>query len=273
MSRILHAIIDAIREDAPVEEVGIFLHATVVKSLQAGMAYTFPRASHDEPRDRGDIVANHGRLTEMSARQLAAYATSSHPMEASVGVAAINSLITVAPERAVRQKGVDLLLSWAAGKRLAVVGHFPFTERIRDQLKKLWVLELDPREGDLPASMAPEILPQADVVAITGATLINHTLEGLLALARGRQIIVMGPSTIISPVLFSLGVSALCGVQVTDPALAMGWLKEGGAFGGCPGWNRSPCSPAPRNPRKNQSKQADRNEPETFSPPCRYLRC
>ncbi len=251
MSRILRAIIDAIDLDAPVREVGIFLHATVVVSLHAGMAYTSPRASHDEPRDRGDIVANHGRLTEMSARQLAAYATSSHPMEASVGVAAINSLVGVPPGRAVRQKGVELLLSWAAGKRLAVIGHFPFTERIRDQLQKLWVLELDPREGDLPASMAPEILPEADVVAITGATLINHTLEGLLALARGKRVIVMGPSTIMSPVLFGFGASALCGVQVEDPALAMGWLKEGGSFRGLPGVEQITLLPeAPKSAKK-----------------------
>lgn len=251
MSRILRAIIDAIGEDAPVEEVGIFLHATVVVSAHAGMAYTFPRASHDEPRDRGDIVANHGKLTEMSARQLAAYASSSHPMEASVGVAAINSLITVPPGRAVRQKGVELLLSWAAGKRLAVIGHFPFTERIRDQLQKLWVLELDPREGDLPAAMAPEILPQADVVAITGATLINHTLEGILGLARGKKVLVMGPSTILSPVLFDFGASALCGVQVTDPALAMGWLREGGSFRGLPGVEQITLLPEAPSIQKN----------------------
>jgi uncharacterized protein len=175
-------------------------------------------------------------------------------MEASVGVAAINSLVAPPPERVVRQKGVDLLLSWAAGKRLAVVGHFPFTERIRDQVAKLWVLELDPREGDLPASMAPEILPQADVVAITGATLINHTLEGLLTLARGKQIIVMGPSTIMSPVLFDFGVSALCGVQVTDPPLAMRWLKEGGSFRGLPGVERMTLLPEIPEINKKQIK-------------------
>ncbi len=234
MSRVLKSILGELSSDACVEEVGVYLHATMVRSRGVGMAYTFPRTSRDEPRDRADIVANHGKLTEMSARELAAYSCSGHHLEASVGVAAINSLIEL-PSDVGLQRGVDLLMEWAAGRRLAVIGHFPFTERIQKLVRTLWVLELDPREGDLPASMAPQILPQADVVAITGATLINHTLDELLYLARGKRVVVMGPSTILSPVLFDFGVEAICGVAVTDPGVASKWLKEGGSFRGMPG--------------------------------------
>ena len=42
------------------------------------------------------------------------------------------------------------------------------------------MLELAPRGDDLPSEAAPELIPTADVVAITGTTLLNRTFEGLV---------------------------------------------------------------------------------------------
>jgi len=41
------------------------------------------------------------------------------------------------------------------------------------------LLELHLRPGDVPAGQADEVLPQADVVALTGTSLINHTFDDL----------------------------------------------------------------------------------------------
>lgn len=235
MTAILKAIIEKLHEEERVADVGVYVHATVVMSRRLGLAYTFPKRSLEGTRARHEVVANNGKLTDFSARDLARYALSSHLMEASVGVAAINSLIAPSRHRLVEKNGVDLLLEMAGGKRLAVVGHFPFVERVRHLVKSLWILELDPQEGDLPAEEAPKIIPAADVVALTGTTLINHTLEGLLGLAKGKRVVILGPSTILSPVLFDFGVSALCGVEVEDPALVLRHLKEGGSFRNLPG--------------------------------------
>jgi uncharacterized protein (DUF4213/DUF364 family) len=68
------------------------------------------------------------------------------------------------------------------------------------------------------------------VVAITGTTLINHTLESLLDLARGKVVIVLGPSTPLSPVLFDHGVSYVCGSLVEDPVAALRCVSEGESF-------------------------------------------
>lgn len=235
MSAILKAIIEKLHEEVRVTDVGVYVHATVVVSQKMGLAYTFPKRSLEGTRDRHEVVANNGRLTDFSARDLARYALSNHLMEASVGVAAINSLLCPPRHRLVEKNGVDLLLEMAGGKRLAVVGHFPFVERVRSLVKSLWILELDPQEGDLPAADAPKIIPSADVVAITGTTFINHTLEGLLEVAKGKRVVLLGPSTILSPVVFDFGISALCGVQVEDPALVIRHLKEGGSFRNLPG--------------------------------------
>ena len=65
------------------------------------------------------------------------------------------------------------------------------------------MLELAPQAGDLPASAAAEVIPQADVVALTSMTLLNHTFDGLLALRRpDAQVMLLGPSTPLAPLLF-----------------------------------------------------------------------
>ena len=235
MSEILRCIVDGIADDAQVEDVGVFLNATAVVSGGVGLAYNFPRRALPGDGGRHEVVAGCGRLREFSARELARYALSKHLAEASIGVAAINSIMQPPPRRIVERNGVDLLMERAAGKRLAVVGHFPFVERVRPIVKSLWVLELDPQEGDLPAEEAPNILPRADVVAITGTTFINHTIDGLLSLARGKHIIILGPSTILSTKLFDFGASALCGIAVDDPQIVLRTLREGGGFRHLPG--------------------------------------
>ncbi len=235
MSEILKKITEGLLGDERVEDVGVYLHATVVKSRGMGLAYTFPRRSFDDRGDREELIAGGGKLTGLLARDLARYALSKHLAEASVGIAAINSLIEPPKERIIWRNGVDLIMEEAAGKRLAVIGHFPFVERVRPLVKALWVLELDPREGDIPAQEAPNIVPGADVVAITGTTVINHTIDDLLELAKKKKVIVLGPSTILSPALFEFGISALCGINVENHNHVLRHLSQGGSFRHLPG--------------------------------------
>ncbi len=69
---------------------------------------------------------------------------------------------------------------------------------------------------------AADILPQADVVAITGTTLINHTIDELLAFCSTQALIgLLGPSTPLSSLLFDYGIDVLCGasVEIINPVL------------------------------------------------------
>ena len=133
-----------------------------------------------------------------------------------VGTAALNALL--AAQRLGDgtafgdENGLDLIARLSAGKRLAVVGAFPYLKTIRVDAVQSWVLELEPEEDHLPASAAPEVIPQADVVGITGSTLANDTLEGLLKLCRRDAFVaIIGPTTPLSPVLLDYGVDVLCG--------------------------------------------------------------
>jgi hypothetical protein len=122
-------------------------------------------------------------------------------------------------------------LERGSGKRIAIVGHFPFIERARSAAADCWVLELHPAPGDLPASRAPELLPQADVVALTGTSLINHTFDDLIGLCRPDAfVLLLGPSTPLTPVLFEAGVDAISGTRVHDPELVLRSVTQGATF-------------------------------------------
>jgi hypothetical protein len=93
------------------------------------------------------------------------------------------------------------------------------------------VLELAPRPGDLPASAAAEVIPQADMVALTSMTLLNHTFDGLLALRRpDAQVMLLGPSTPLAPLLFERGVHLLSGAVVEDVDAVLRGVSEGAGF-------------------------------------------
>jgi hypothetical protein len=172
--------------------------------------------------------------------QVAAHHLPREGGRADVATAALNALL--AAQVLARsaplgdENGLDLIARLARGRRLAVVGAFPYLKTIRLEAARSWVLELRPGPDEMPAERAPELLPQADVVGITGSTLANGTLEGLLALCRRDAFVaVIGPTTPLSAVLFDYGVDVLCGVLVEDPARTLESILAGGTTRRVPG--------------------------------------
>jgi len=218
-------------DDAPVQQVliGAFWTVVVVETSQGprgGLASALRPAGHDD-----FPVRDAGRLTERSARELAALLRSDNPLEASVGLAAVNALLPVDEARCTEVNAQDLVLERGAGRRVAVVGHFPFVPQLRQTAAHCDVLELRPRPGDLPADEAARVLPQADVVALTAASLINHTCDDLLALCRPDALVVlMGPSTPLWPGFFDRGVDVLAGSRVTDVEAVLRVAGQGATF-------------------------------------------
>jgi uncharacterized protein (DUF4213/DUF364 family) len=146
-------------------------------------------------------------------------------------MAALNALLQVDESNCTEINAREVILARGAGRRVAVVGHFPFVERVRQAAQECWVLELDPGAGDLPAERAATVLPQADVVAITGTSLINHTFEALIDMCRPDAfVILLGGSTPLSPVLFDCGVSAVSGTKIVDLPAAMLSVGQGATF-------------------------------------------
>jgi uncharacterized protein len=224
---ILDDLLSNLTHDAPVRELLVAAHWTVVCSRHAGMASTLmPTGPHGHGR-----VRDAGRLHLRSARELAELARSSELTEASIGVAAINSMLELDPAAAQHMNASDVLLSRGRNKSVALIGHFRFIPELRQAARQLWVIELQPQEDEYPAESADALLPGADVVAITSATVANHTLDGLLALCNPRAtVMLLGPSTPLSPILFDHGVTILSGTRVIDEAAVLRTVGQGAAF-------------------------------------------
>jgi uncharacterized protein (DUF4213/DUF364 family) len=177
-------------------------------------------------------VRDVGGLSRKSALELAQYAKSDVQLEASIGMAALNSLLKIDEDRCDEVNAIEVLIEGGKGKKVAVIGHFPFIPALREAAAQLWVLEKKPRaEEDLPADRADEIVPLADVVCITGTSFINHTVEHLLGLCRRDALVVMvGATTPMSTILFDWGVDLVAGAKVADPTLALRCIAEGASF-------------------------------------------
>lgn len=124
-------------------------------------------------------------------------------------------------------------------KSVAVVGAFvPILKALKARGGEWWVIEKEPdtlMEEEMPhfipAEDSSSIVNKADVLIITGVTLINHTLEGILAAANPKaEIAVMGPTASALPEpLFSRNVSIVGGVVVTNPDKLLEIISTGGS--------------------------------------------
>lgn len=222
---IIDDLISSLSEDSVVHEIHACVFWTAVVSKHCGLASTF----HEEhPYHRA--VRDVGSLRQKSALELAQYAQSDNILEASIGLAAINSLIDVDEAKCTEENAFDILARKGKDRNIAVIGHFPWVSKLRDVAKELWVIEQRPQEGALPAQTAKDLLPQADVVGITGTSFINHTVEKLLDLGKSSFIVLIGPTSPLSPVLFDYGVDVIAGIKVTEPEKTIHSISEGAIF-------------------------------------------
>ena len=200
---IVDDLVSSLGEDSAVREVHACVFWTAVVSRNCGLASTL---------------------------ELAQYVESDNLLEASIGMAAINSLIDIDKSKCTEQNAFDILAEIGRGRNIAIVGHFPWVSRLGKLARKVWVIEEKPQEGALPAEAAEGILPQADVVGITGTSFINHTIEKLLHLSKNGFIVVIGPTSPLSPVLFDWGVDVIAGVKVAEPEKTIRSISEGAIF-------------------------------------------
>ena len=224
-------LLDSLQGDAPVRQilVGAFWTAVVLDTdpPSCGLASTL-RA---ETGGAWPPVVRAGLLMEKSGRELADMLRSERILEASIGMAAANALLEVGESALPEVNADQIILEWGAGRNVAIVGHFPFIDRVREAAANCWVLELHPGPGDLPAHQAAEVLPRADVVALTGTSLVNHTFDDLMDLCRPDAfVLLLGPSTPLSPVLFDMGLSALSGTVVDDVERVLLSVGQGATF-------------------------------------------
>lgn len=219
-------LLDSLKRDLPLDYQvdGIYIGdkwiLSVLKQadgqLVAGVASS-PREIHDY----------HPKKT---VTEIIAQITGKNPVGVAIALATINALLP--EENLSHHDAADWLSAQSRAKNIAIFGRFPFIDNeIRPFAKNTFVFEREPLEDEFSADDIPTILPQADIIAITGSTIINHTIDNILVYTQSeQQVILLGPSTPLTSRLFAYGIDAMFGVRVADIAVARASVTEGRGF-------------------------------------------
>jgi uncharacterized protein (DUF4213/DUF364 family) len=226
--KIIDDLLAQLSYQAPLRDIRQGPFQTAVLTRRCGLASTLHDGTH---RHRKPPVAEAGLLLEKDARTLAGMVYSESSMEAAIGMATVNSLLEVDESRCREFNAGALLAEKGRGKRVAIVGHFPFVPELAKDVKELWVIERNPWEGDLTEAEAEKMIPRADVVGITGTAFTNHTIEPLLNMCNpGAYVVVLGDTAPLSPVLFDYGIDAVSGTRVVEPETVLDCVSQGATF-------------------------------------------
>jgi uncharacterized protein len=130
------------------------------------------------------------------------------------------------------------LIDLSGGKTITIVGAFQsYIQKVSATPNKLHVLEMNRkafRPGQekyfVPADEFRNIIPDSDIVIITGQTLVNNTIDDLLSVVRdGTEVVVTGPSgNIVPDILFENRVTMIGASRYTKPDLVFEVVGQGG---------------------------------------------
>jgi uncharacterized protein (DUF4213/DUF364 family) len=230
MWEIYDALIDGIPEELTADIVLCGLtHTLVANKLGAGFSY----ALNGETR----LPMASGSLPGRPLRDIAALIKSWNFAEAGIGHAAINSYYNSLP--IARANGIELndtlfkedrlndpfitSQNDVKGKKVAVLGHFPYLETFFEPICDLSIIEWEATEqGEFPFASCEYILPESDFVYISCRSLIDKTFPRLLALSKNAErVVLVGPATTMAPYLLTIGIDDLSGFIVKDTEKAI----------------------------------------------------
>ncbi len=234
--------------------LGLFFSGVKLSTGEAGLCFTPVKEIPDAVccPSSGQAMPMSGRLGGRSASAYLDDVSSDNLLKKTLGIATLNALslrltqLGLAPGFEVGGDAFDEVPIRPGDKAVVIGALVPALKRFARLGVDYTVLELDSRtlkgselEHFATADRYAEFLPEADVVIITGVTLINDTLPELLRYVKpGAQVSLAGPTVSMLPdPLFRRGVTMVGGVVVTDPDRCLDLISEGGSgyhlFGKC----------------------------------------
>ena len=204
----------------------ISLHWLIVNCDRYAMA-TFLRVS--DPLDAcyqtsylGDQV---GRPATENADR---FADSNDALRLGLINACLNGSLPL-PRDLFEANAVDPFAEIIKHSRTCFIGHFPQAEIWRDQGHHVSIIELQPRNGDIPWTDSKPTLRDAEIVFITGLPLLNDTfLEVLDRTPQAKYRVLLGRTVPFCPVFFEYGIHVIGSTLISDVNLALRYCQHGG---------------------------------------------
>ena len=227
---------------------GLFFSGVKLSTGHGGVCYTpvkeMPEAVCCPSSARAMPLS--GRLKGRTAAEYLEYIFDKNILKRTLGIAALNALSTLywqlkPPTDYTIQYGYNAFddVDPRRYDYTVVVGALvPMLKKLIAADADFTVMEMDSRtlkgkelDHYLPPSEADKCVPKADLMVITGVTVLNDTLLGLLEKRKpGAEIIVTGPTVSMLPdAFFKRGVTSLGGIVVTKADELLDLLCEGGS--------------------------------------------
>jgi uncharacterized protein (DUF4213/DUF364 family) len=228
--------------------VGLFFSGVKLSNGAGGVSYTpvkdIPQAACC-PSSAARIF-DPLKINGMPAAEVLTALSSREPIKTAIAIATLNALSAICWQRGLTddyriQANTDAVdvVRMPAESSVAVIGAFvPILRKLKARGGRWWVIEQDPQtlKGDemdhfIPADQSAETISAADVLIVTGVTLVNHTLEPILKAVRSdAEIAVIGPTASMLPeALFARGARVVGGVWVKRPDELLDVLAAGGS--------------------------------------------
>lgn len=215
-----------------VTDVRIGLGYTAVRLAdgRVGAAYTFRK----EEGSGCTIFAALRPLAGRPAADLVRLFDSIDRISSAVALATANALCNTQDGKLLKGDILDHL-QITGEDRVAMIGHFmPLVPAIKRQAAELLIFDenADPAAGELPPAAIGDLLPNCTVALVTGTSIINDTVDGILSYADNcREVVVLGASTpLILDAFAGTPVTLLSGIHVADPDAFLQIVSEGGGM-------------------------------------------
>lgn len=228
--------------------IGLFFTGVKLNNGKGGLCFT-PIKTIPEAvccPSSAMVMPASGKLNGRKTTQFLDEMFGGNPLKKTMGIAVLNALSSTywemhQPKNYTIRTGIDVLDEVALPDTafVVVVGALvPTIRSLKQRGKPFAILELDPstlkpdeQEFFVPFEKAHEVVPKADILVVTGTTLINDTLEGLLKMRKPEaEITVVGPTASMLPdAFFKRGVTRIGGVMVTDADRVLNVIAEAGS--------------------------------------------
>lgn len=154
--------------------------------------------------------------------------SSTETLHRAVGMACLKSLLPD-PHTIIQGNAIDMIKDAAARVPTCFIGYFKEGAEWREMGWPVDIVELFPRPGDIHWNDADEVLSRAQIVLMSGLTVVNETLAAVIRRTPQAKIrVMMGPTVPPSPALFACGLDLIGVTLVQNMELMARYAELGG---------------------------------------------
>jgi len=227
----------------PVERVivGIGFTGVLLQGEYLGLAFTILRDAIKKGCTKTKIP---GRYWKKTPFELASYALDNDLLHRAIGMAAINAISDyIFKNTELYHKEYNIFKDVIQKPRSIKIYFIGNIMPIAIELERMgfhielydnnpYALNIHPvpKNRSLTFHKSPQDLDLYDINVITGSSIVNHTIDGILEKTRkDQEIYIIGPSSNCIPgPFFKHGVKAIGGVEITNVKKTLSIIEEGG---------------------------------------------